>query len=314
MLEEGIHKEDKGWFYIEELSKNTSRIMRLSKIYMSFRSEHHEIDLVETVDFGPILFIDHKVQLSKSDEYIYHESLVHPALFSHPNPERILIIGGGDGGTLREVLKHNCVKDVILVDLDRDVIDVSRKHMSYIHQGSFDDPRVTIVIDDGRKFISEVDKHFDVIIIDLTDPYREASKLFTLEFYSKCKDRLRDNGMLVTHAESSYLLQGLFVRIFKTLDTVFEYARAYGSWIPSFGLYWMYTIASDYIDPSRVAQRTIAGRFKKRNVKTRYYHTKLHKKLFVLSKDLYEAIRAPNIRLSTDDDPVSIELDTESYR
>ena len=306
MLREGIYHDERGIYYVEELSKDTSRIIRLSKIYASFKSKYHKIDFVETIDFGPMLFIDHKAQLSKYDEYIYHESLIHPTLFSHPNPEKILIIGGGDGGALREVLKHSCVKHVTLVDLDKEIIDASQKYMPYIHQGALEDSRVTIVIDDGRKYLSETNDDFDIIIIDLTDPYGGASKLFTLEFYRKCKEKLRHNGLLVTHAESPYLLQSLFVRIFKTLAFVFKYARAYGSWIPSFGLYWMYTIASDYIDPARVTQRAITKRFKERGVETRYYHAKLHKALFILPKDLYRAIRASGIKLSTDEDPVSI--------
>jgi|Deesub1362B_J571_1020462.scaffolds.fasta_scaffold00004_115 spermidine synthase len=307
MLREGIHKKNSGIYYVEELSKNTIRIIKVSRIYASYTSGHHKIDFVETVDFGPMLFIDNKAQLSKSDEYIYHESLVHPTLFSHPNPRKILIIGGGDGGTLREVLKHNCVERVTLVDLDRTVIEASQKHMPYVSKGAFNDRRVETVISDGMRYIEHTNENFDVIILDLTDPIGDSKKLYTLEFYRKSKERLRENGILATHAESPYLLQTQFLRIYKTLKTVFKYTRAYGSWIPSFGLHWMFVIASDYIDPSRTPIYRVTKRLKERKVKTHYYHPKLHKKLFILPKDIEQAIKNKNIKISTIKDPVTLE-------
>lgn len=296
-----------GKFYLENLSKNSLRLIKFSKIILSRESKHQKIDIIETLDFGLMLFIDGKAQLSELDEYIYHESLVHPTLFSHPCPKKILIIGGGDGGALREVLKHKTVEEVILVDIDKEMIELSKKYLFKINRNAFEDERVSIVIDDGRKYLSNTDAHFDIIIIDLTDPYGATSKLYTLEFYIECKKKLRDNGMLVTHSESPYLLQDHFLRIYKTLSVVFKYAKAYGSWIPSFGLYWMFTIASDYIDPSKVTLKDIVRRFKERKVKTRYYHAALHKKLFILPKDLNKALKNPNIKLSTDDDPVTLD-------
>jgi len=145
------------------------------------------------------------VQLTEADEFVYHEMMAHPALMAQPEPKRVLIIGGGDGGVLREVLRHPSVERAVLCEIDQSVIDLSRQHLDFIARGAFDDPRAEIVIADGTKFVAETDERFDAILVDSTDPIGPAVALFTREFYANCKRALTDGGVLIAQSGLPFL-------------------------------------------------------------------------------------------------------------
>ena len=164
--------EQGGLIVIEPTTWYFQSIFRVKQVLAYTRSKYQKIGLVELEGYGRALILDDLVQSSEADEFIYHESLVHPAMTLHPEPRDVLIIGGGEGATLRDVLKHNCVKRAIMVDIDEVVVEFSKKYLEFMHQGSFYDPRSEVVIMDGFEYIKKVgERSFDVVILDLTDPY-----------------------------------------------------------------------------------------------------------------------------------------------
>ena len=255
-------------------------------------TEHQRIDLVEHEVFGKILFLDDKAQVSTFDEWIYHEALVHPAMVAHPNPKRVLILGGGDGGALREVLKHRCVEHVTLVDIDPRVIEMSKKLIPEISAGAFDDPRAELVFTDGRRFVEEYrGEPFDVAIVDVTDPISGISaKLFTKEFYEALKRVVRRDGVVCTQAEDVYLshytFEISFPTIVKTMESVFRVVRPLRAWIPVFGTEWGFCIASEEVDPTSLTREEVEARLSERGVETKFYCPEVHHALFAFPKNV----------------------------
>jgi len=295
-----------GILYHERLTRTLSRIFQVNRVLYAGRTKYQRIEVVDTPDFGKMLILDGKVQFSLRDEFIYHESLVHPVMFTHPSPKEVLIIGGGDGGALKEVLKHNIVKNVTLVDLDEEVMDIVKKYVPEMFKDSLKDPRVKILNMDGRKFLAETKNKYDIIIIDVTDPFGPSTLLYTKEFYQLVNNALNDGGAMVTHSEGMYSSRKEFVTIYKTIEIVFRNTRAYGAFIPSFGDAWTFTIASNTLDPANMDVKVIEKRMKERHVETRFYYPEMHKVLFTLPKDLLKDLKEMKVTISTDKSPVQM--------
>jgi len=163
------------------------------------------VEIINTGSFGVCLVLDGKIQSSETDEFIYHEALVHPAMLTHPRPEKVFIAGGGEGATLREVLAHKTVRKAVMVDIDEEVVGLCRRYLPAWHQNSFDDPRAEIHFADARRYLEETDEKFDVIIIDLVDPLEQgpARLLYTREFYGIAKQKLGPGGIMSVQSEPS---------------------------------------------------------------------------------------------------------------
>ncbi len=235
--------------YIDWHTKYVGLVLKVSRVLYSSKTKYQEIDIVESPDLGKCLIIDGAIQSSTFDEYIYHESLVHPAMLTAKDPKSILIIGGGEGATIREVLKHD-VNRVIVIDIDEELVEACKKHLVEMHQGSFNDDRVKIIFTDGMRFINDSKERYDVIILDLTDPTEGTSQqLYTKEFYSLIRDRLEDGGCMVTQATSPNFSPHCFTIIHNTLEQVFKYVRAYIAPVRTYGGLWGFVIASNYRDP-----------------------------------------------------------------
>ena len=306
-MSSGIRSWFIDWYYPSQVGC----IYGVKHYISSFKTKYQQIDLVELPFFGKALFIDGKLQSSLYDEYIYHETLVHPAMLLHGNPSKVLILGGGEGATLREVLRYNCVKHVVMVDIDGDFIEYSKRNLVEWHRGSFDDPRVELVIADGRKYIEESKDAFDVIIADLVDPLEggPAVYLYTLEFYRLIYDRLGDNGVFVTQSGSLYFQEDVLRTIYKTLTQVFPAVEVYHTFVPAFFSEWSFTIASksgrrasemkaEYID-EMLAKHRING--------LRAYDGVTHSRIFVLTKDFRERL-VRHSQIATDNEPIYIPL------
>lgn len=293
------------FYFLEKPLQGIGRFLNASTILYSGRTKYQTIELFESPLFGKVLLLDGLVQISEYDEHIYHEALVHPTLLSIDSPETVLIIGGGDGGALRQVLKHKTVKRAVLVDLDREVIEFSKKYFPKM-KAAFEDPRTEVIIGDGMKFIEETNEKFDFVIIDLTDPSGPSRLLYTKEFYEMVKNILTKKGAIVTHAESLYVFQTYFAIIYRTLSSVFKYARPYYAYVPSFGFLWGYVTASDTIDPLSLNVDELKKRIEDRGVDTEFYYPELHKALFTLPKDVLKAINSPDVPISTMKNPVEI--------
>ncbi len=277
------------------------------KIY-SGRTKFQSVDIIKTGGFGTCLILDGKIQSSEADEFIYHEALVHPAMLTHPQPERVFIAGGGEGATLREVLKHKTVKRVVMVDIDEEVVDLCRRFLPLWHEKAFDDPRTELHFVDARKYLDESSEEFDVIIIDLADPLEEgpARLLYTEEFYRLVKQRLGPAGIMSVQAESSeWANLDNFAAIVSTLGNVFPVACPYQVHVPAFLGLWGFVSASQSLDPSQLTPEEIDTRIATRiSRELKSYDGLTHQAMFTLPKHIRQQLAASK-RVITDQEPIS---------
>jgi spermidine synthase len=220
---------------------------------------------------------------SERDEFFYHENLVHLPALSHPDPQRALIVGGGDGGSAEELLKHPSMRSVTLAEIDGAVVDIARKYLSSVHGGALDDPRLTLVIGDGFRFVRESADRYDLIVLDLTDPGGPSEKLYTPEFYRACGQRLDAGGALSLHIASPIAHPGRIRATLASLRIAFPRVTPYLTSVPLYGGMWMMACASDTLDPKGVSAEEIDRRIAERSVaKLRYYNGDMHRAALAL--------------------------------
>jgi spermidine synthase len=235
--------------------------------------------------FGRTLMLDGVVQTTERDEFIYHEMLVHPALLAHGAARRVLIVGGGDGGSLEETLKHPSVERATLVEIDASVIAASRTHLPSVSAGAFDDPRAEIVISCGFTFLRESTETFDVIIIDSTDPRGPGWRLFTTAFYTHCRERLSKGGILVTQAGVPFFQPDELIFVTARLRAVFGDVAAYMAAVPTYhGGAMAFAWASDDREKRLLPAAELERRFAAAAIATRYYAPDLHAAAFALPR------------------------------
>jgi len=267
----------KNWFFENfipgEFQTSTWGFQIEKEIY-SGKSKFQKIEVFETKEFGRVLALDGLVQLSTKHEFVYHEMLVHPAFFYQSKPEKILIIGGGDGGVLREVVKHP-VKEIFLVDIDKKVIEVSKKYLPSVSKGGFSDKRLKIFNEDALKFIERYNNFFDVIIDDLTDPTGPSVALWTTKFYRYIFQALKENG--VAAFQTAYLKEPFAKKARKNLRKVFPFFKIHKAFVGCFPFdEHTFSIGSKNINLDKVNFETISKRFEKLNLKTKYYSPEIH--------------------------------------
>ncbi|BAL80621.1 fused MFS/spermidine synthase [Caldisericum exile] len=266
------------------------------RIIYEVRTPYQFIQVVESPTFGKMLIIDGDVQSSLVDEYIYHESLVHPALLTAHSPKVVVILGGGEGSTLREILKHKSVTKAIMVDIDKDATDIAKEYMKEWHQGAFDDQRATLINSDARAFVESnlSNNSVDVFISDLTEPYEggPSYKLYSVEFYKTIFDRLKEDGVFVLQASllrvTNYKMHTI---IRNTLKQVFPIVRSYFAYVPAFDTTWGFIIASKKNDPKTFTKEDVDYMIKERITgDLRFYDGETHIALFNLPKDIRKLI------------------------
>lgn len=299
------------WLH-DHISPDMVQLHSIRKVIFSGQTPFQAVDILELGSFGLCLVLDGKIQSSERDEFIYHESLVHPVMLAHPDPRRVLVIGGGEGATLREVLAHRTVERVTMVDIDEEVVNICRRFLPSFHQGSFDDTRVDLCFADAREFLSRGDDKFDVIIVDLADPVEggPACLLYTREFYQLVRNSLADGGIAVIQSEPAGWLNGQnFAAINNTLKVVFPLVSPYQVHIPSFVDLWGFTSVSLNIDTAVLSPGEINRRISDRLTKqTRSYDGVSHCAMFSLPKHLREEMAKIKVVIS-DSDPVFIYRD-----
>jgi len=248
------------------------------------RTLHHEeteyqtVDVIETRQFGNMLLLDGMVMTTDKDEFVYHEMMAHVPLFTHPKPEEVLVVGGGDGGVIREILKHPEVKKATLVEIDGKVIESAKRFLPEI-AGKLDDPRVEVKVADGFKHIAESENRYDVILVDSTEPIGPAVQLFTKGFYAGIANALKEDGLFVAQTDNPWFKGDLIRKIFADVKEIFPITRLYTANVPTYpsGL-WTFTLGSKKYDPLKVEK----DRFYP--VDTKYYTEKYHFASFVLPK------------------------------
>jgi len=294
-----------GIWFIQKYTDDAMFQYRIEKIYFSGKTKYQKVDIVQVTLFGKSLFLDDKIQSAEVDEFVYHEALVHPAMMSHPDPKRILIIGGGEGATLREVLKHNTVQKVIMVDIDEELVKLCAEHMPEWSNGAFESSRTQLIFDDARKFIENTNEKFDVIISDLTEPLEKGPSiyLFTREFYKKIFNILNENGVLVVQSGSADPYYNcFFASVYKTLEEVFPLVKPYWTFIFSFNLPWGFNLALKKKQQLEINEKDFKNRIDESKFgQLRFYDLNLGKGLFSLPVYLKEALSQGKI--STDSQP-----------
>lgn len=267
---------------------NVGLFMKMNRLVYSHQSPYQRIDIFEHPDFGMVLSLDGITILTENDEFMYHEMLVHVPMFSHPDPKKVLIIGGGNGGCLREVMKHTGVEEAVLCEIDPNVIEASKKYLTTIAT-EFDNPKVKVFNENGAEFIKEYNDYFDVIIVDSTDPTAgEGGHLFTKDFYKDCYVALKENGIFNAEIENPFYDRGWVAIASNRISSVFPISRVYTGFLstrPS-GM-WAYNFASknthpvDDFNPSRVLDFSPY---------LRYYNEDIHKAAFVLPNFLKDIV------------------------
>ncbi|WP_027718695.1 polyamine aminopropyltransferase [Desulfovirgula thermocuniculi] len=258
---------------------------RVKKILHEEKTPFQHLAVYDTVQFGRMLTLDDVIQTTVKDEFVYHEMITHVALNTHPHPRRVLVIGGGDGGSIREVLKHGSVEEAVLVEIDERVIAVAREYLPEI-SFALDDPRVKVVIDDGIKHVGEKKGFYDVIIVDSTDPVGPAIGLFGKEFYQSVYDALTEDGLFVAQTESPFFNAELISRITRDIRDIFPIAKVFLACIPTYpGGLWCFTMGSKKHDPEKVEVEKLP------DLQTRYYSPSIHKASFILPPFVQELVR-----------------------
>lgn len=297
---------ESSWFY-DHITPDMVQLHSIKETIYSGKTQFQSIEIIDTGGFGRCLILDGKIQSSEKDEFIYHEALVHPAMIAHPYPESVFIAGGGEGATLREALRHPSVKRVVMVDIDKEVIDICRRFLPSLHQGSFDDSRLELHIVDVKGYLEERQEKFDVIILDLPEPIEEgpASVLHTKEFYQLVADKLSPEGILSLQAGSStWGNHEVFTAIINTLKSVFSLVYPYAAHVPSYASVWGFAVASQklHLLPPAGIDSKISSRMEEG---LRFYDGLTHRGLFTLPKNLREAVDREE-RVITEQEPLFI--------
>jgi spermidine synthase len=294
------------WF-LEFTTKDEASLHSIEEIIHASQTRYQKLEILRLGSYGKTLVLDGKMQSTEADEFIYHEALVHPSLISFGKPQKVLIAGGGEGATIREVLRYPSVESVHMIDLDEEVVEACKRYLHEWHQGCFEDRRVSLHFTDARKFIAESKERFDIIILDLPEPWEggPAAKLYTREFYQEVSDHLSPEGLMVTQAATvSVNNYHAFTIVHNTLKQVFPIVRGYWTSVPSFYVPWGFIYASSGKDPKSFLPFEIKNRIKSLTSPLRFYNEEIHVGMLALPEFLKEEMRKEQ-RINTDHKPLS---------
>ncbi len=267
-------------WYTEKHTEHAGITLRVSRTLFSGKSPYQKLEIVETEEFGRMMLLDGLVMVTERDEFVYHDMITHPALFTHPNPRRVLVIGGGDGGTIREIVKHPQVEQAVLCEIDGLVIEKSIELLPSLACELQGNPKVKLHVDDGIAYIKKHTDSFDVILVDSTDPIGPAVGLFEEEFYRTVFAALKSDGIMVAQSESPFFHADIQKKMFSNLRAVFSIVEMYQASIPTYPSgAWSFAFCSKKYHPVEDFDRSRAA---ERPFETRYYNEDLHLGAFML--------------------------------
>lgn len=279
---QNVYGAQNNW-YEEDLFPEWKQLVRIDNVLIQEKTELQNLVIFENKLLGRVLGLDGIVQTTEADEYVYHEMMVHVPLISHANPEKILIIGGGDGGILREVIRHRAVKKVVMVEIDKNIVDLSKEYLPSLSNGAFNDSRLELIIDDGAKFVKETIDRFDVIICDSTDPIGPGEVLFTQEFYGDCKNILRKDGIFVNQNGVPFLQSSEVNETYQRRLPHFKDVGFYIAAIPTyFGGFMALGWATDEMNYRNLSLEVIQERLQRIDGELKYYNAEIHRACFAL--------------------------------
>ncbi|MEF2968993.1 polyamine aminopropyltransferase [Paenibacillus sp. M1] len=258
---------------------------KIRETLVTEKTDFQDLAMIDTEEFGRMLVLDGMVMTTIRDEFVYHEMVAHPALVTHPNPKHVLVVGGGDGGVIREVIKHPEVEKAVLVEIDGKVIEYSKKYLPEI-AGELDNPRVEVQVNDGYMHIIQSKNKYDVIMVDSTEPVGPAAPLFERGFYQGIYEALKDDGIFVAQTDNPWFKADLIQKVNQDVKEIFPIVRVYGANIPTYpsGL-WTFTMGSKTYDPLGVDETKIP------ELNTKYYTSRLHKAAFALPKFVEDLVK-----------------------
>ncbi|MBG9795144.1 spermidine synthase [Paenibacillus dendritiformis] len=265
------------WF-TEKQTESFGITAKIRETYVNEQTPFQHLTMLDTEEFGRMLVLDGMVMTTVKDEFVYHEMVAHPALVTHPNPKKVLVVGGGDGGVMREIMKHPSVEKAVLVDIDGKVIEYSKKYLPEI-ACELDNPRVEVQVNDGYMHILNSKNEYDVIMVDSTEPVGPAAPLFERGFYQGIYDALKDDGLFVAQTDNPWFKADLIQKVNRDVKEIFPIVRVYAANIPTYpsGM-WTFTMGSKKHDPLKVEEASIP------EMETKYYSPRLHHAAFVLPK------------------------------
>ena len=277
------------WF-TERHTNGVNFSIKVDRQLFSGQSEFQRIDIFDSKEFGRFLALDGYMMLTEKDEFIYHEMIVHVPMAVHPNVKKVLVIGAGDGGVIRELCRYETIETIDMVEIDELVVEVSKKYLPTT-ACCFDDPRLNIFYQDGLRFVRTKENEYDLIIVDSTDPFGPGEGLFTKEFYGNCFKALNETGIMVNQHESPFYQTDAIAmqRAHKRLVESFPISRVYQAHIPTYPSgHWLFGFASKKYHPIKDFQKT---KWNARGMKTKYYNTGIHIGSFALPNYVEELLR-----------------------
>lgn len=267
---------------MEQLTENAAFGFRAHNVQRQ-HTPFQTLEMLDTPSFGRVMRLDDHFMTSEGEEFFYHECMAHPAAMAHPDPQQVLVIGGGDGGLAEELLKHNTVQRLVLAELDEAVIEVSKAQLQRVHNGVWDDPRLQLQIGDGMAYVDSTTDRFDLILLDLTDPHTPAGSLYSPEALQRMRRVLNPGGALVLHLGSPVFHAEQVRALSQTLKATFAQVACYGTYVPLYGAYWSMAVCSDSLQPTAVSAAQIDERLAARGVTDlQYYNADIHGALFAL--------------------------------
>ncbi len=279
------------WFS-EKYTENCKFSFKVKEVLKTDYSKYQRLDILETYEFGRVMLLDGFIMFTERDEFVYHEMMAHVPLFAHPDPKDVLVIGGGDGGTVRELAKHHYLNSITEVEIDAMVVEASKKYTPFVGSG-YDNEKVNVIIGDGIEFVKDKENLYDVVIVDSTDPFGPAEGLFSGEFYNNVKKALRENGIVVAQAENPYYDPHWMMRSINNMRKAFgDNVECYLAFIPTYpsGM-WCFSVGYKGVAPSRSFDQS---RYEKLNLKLRYYNRDIHKACFSLPEFVKEILLNKN--------------------
>ncbi|MGB8450882.1 MAG: polyamine aminopropyltransferase [Anaerocolumna sp.] len=276
-------------WYTENHTDEVRFSIKIDRQLISRQSEFQRIDIFESREFGKILTLDGYLMVTEKDEFIYHDMITHVPMATNPNIKNVLVIGAGDGGTVRELLRYDTISHIDMVEIDEEVVKVCKEYLPITACG-LADPRVQLYFEDGLKYVRRQESKYDLIIVDSTDPFGPGEGLFTKEFYGNCYRALTEEGILVNQHESMYYSSyaASMKRAHKRIKDSFPVARIYQAHIPTYPSgHWLFGFASKKFDPIKDLD---ADKWNKLGLKTNYYNTDLHVGSFAIPNYVKEQL------------------------
>jgi spermidine synthase len=292
------HEIDRGEHLImEPLNETTGFYLKATKKLGEWQTKYQKMEIYDTPHYGRIFRLDGFNMTSEREEFVYHENLIHPALTAHAAPKRVLVVGGGDGGSAEEALKHPTVESCTMVEIDADVIRVAKEHFHAVHRGVFDNPKLRVIVDDGMKFARDTHDRFDLIALDLNDPMGPAEALYSTEFFQQLRHTLAPGGALALHIGAPVARPERVSELAQRLNSVFRIVRPYTMYIPLYGAQWAMAVCSDKLDPKAFTADEIDRRIEARKLQDlRFYNGETHEGVFALPNFVRDLVNPPRLK------------------